>query len=130
MATVTCPKCGELNNHGSMFCAVCGAKINEDNNEGASESANWSIFSWDHLKDLLGVLAGIGFILVGIFIPWLGSLIIQGVLCLTASNRRDTSLACNATPGNSDWWLVAMVGFMLISFCGYDLYKSWENRSG
>ena len=128
MAMVACPKCGELNDQNAIFCAVCGTKLDQNLAGTQSKSPSWSIFARENIKNILGIIAGVIIVLSGIYAPWLGSFIIQTVLCLTASNRRDISLTCNGTPANSDWWLVIGVGMLLIALCLYDLLNSWQNR--
>jgi hypothetical protein len=127
MALIPCPKCGELNEPSSFHCAACGADLKqEETGQPEARSAARSLLAAENIKSLLGVLAGVLIILLGIFVPGLASAIIQFVLIFTSNDRLQRRTLSDAKPSAGDGWWVVAVGVICIFFFGMDLYGSWK----
>ena len=74
---ITCPSCGARNRIGTMFCADCGAKLDMEQAEIEIKKSQQGIHSRGVKRSFrivrtlisLALLAGLAYVLVGVFLP-------------------------------------------------------------
>jgi hypothetical protein len=130
MSMIACPKCGEFNESNTLHCTACGARLDEQAAP-VPDSGRGTLIK-ENLFNLLGLVAGVTLVLLGIFVPALGSAIIQFILLFTESNRYSRRAIGDAQPNNSDGWIVIVVGVLFILASNFGLYASlkkfWAKR--
>jgi len=126
LANITCSQCGEPNEENAVHCAACGARLDEPAKPKPVPSGT---LLKENIPNILWLAAGVVFLFLGIFAPWLGSAIIQFFLIFSESNSRSSS---SAQPSNADAWLVIAIAVLCFLVGGFGLYASlskfWAKR--
>ena len=122
MSMIACPKCGELNETNIIYCTACGANL-EKQATPITDSGRGTLIK-ENILNLLGLVVGVSLVMLGVFVPAIGSAIIQFVLLFTESNHNYRRAIGNAQPNNSDGWIVISVGALFILASGVGLYAS------
>lgn len=86
----------------------------------------WSVWTSENVQELWCIVIGVALILMGIFVPAVGSAIIQIVLVFTEEDRRLRRTIVDDKPSAADSWWVIAVGVLFIGFGAFGLYASWK----
>ena len=127
MSLTYCPKCGKFNVFNATQCPDCGASLEAEEKPKPGRIAGlWSLWIEKCVQELWCIVIGIILIFLGVFVPELGSGIIQLVLVFTEDDRRLRRSIESDKPSAADGWWVIAVGLVFIGFGVFGLYAAWE----
>lgn len=128
MTLSTCPKCGKFNVFNATQCPDCGASLEGDDQPKRGPIAEL-LFVWTskNVQELWCLVIGVVLILMGIFVPAVGSAVIQIVLIFTEDNRHLRRSIADDKPSAADSWWVIAAGLIFIGFGAFGLYASWKS---
>ena len=125
---IPCPKCKEFNDENTTHCAAGGARLDEP----AKPDPGRGTLLKENIPNILWLAAGAVFLLLGIFVPALGSAIVQFVMLFAESDHASRQSIVDAQPGKSDAWPVIGASILCFLFGGFGLYASlkkfWAKR--
>src|SRR5512145_2638370 len=127
MPLSSCPRCGKFNLFNAAQCPDCGASFaGEDRPQRSPMAELWSVWTKENVQELWCLVIGVVAILMGIFVPQLGSAIIQIVLVFMETDRRLRRTIADDKPSAADSWWVIAFGLLFIGFGVFGLYASWK----
>jgi uncharacterized membrane protein len=127
MSLTTCPKCGKFNAFSSTQCPDCGASLEEEDRPKPGRIAElWSLLTEKCVQEIWCIVIGIILILMGIFVPQLGSAILQLVAVFTEEDYHMRRNIEETTPSAGDGWLVIGIGLIFTGFGVFGIYANWE----
>jgi hypothetical protein len=128
MTLSTCPKCGKFNVFNATQCPDCGANLEGDDRPNRGPMAELlSVWTSKNAQDLWCIVIGVVLIWMGIFVPQLGSAIIQIAVIFTEKNRHLRRAIEDDKPSAADSWWVIAAGLLSIGFGAFGLYSSWKS---
>ena len=126
MNLVACPKCGNMNESNTSICPSCRTYlIKEQDHIPYSDDGK---FKKEIVLNVLGLMAGVILILLGIISPAFGSAILQIILVFTETDVHASRTISEATPNASDGWIVIVVGGFFILAGSIGLYVSMKKH--
>jgi hypothetical protein len=127
MPLTDCPKCGKFNAFNSLQCPSCGASLDGDDQPKPGHVAGlWALWLEKCVQELWCIVFGIILILLGVFAPLLGSVIIEILLIFAPTNRPYRRSSDHTPPSASDGWWVIMAGLIAIAVGISGLYSAWK----
>ena len=129
MSNLPCPECGELNEESAIHCAACGARMDAPLKR---QPVPFGELLQANSRNLLWLAAGVIFLALGTYTPWLGSAILGFFLFFTESDRASRSTSSGPSAADA-WVLIGMAGICFLTG-GIGLYLSlrqfWAKRLG
>jgi hypothetical protein len=127
MTLTHCPKCGKFNVFNAAQCPDCGASLEgEDRPKRGRIAEFWTLLAEKCVQEFLCIVIGIILILMGVFVPQLGSAILQVVAVFTEGDYHMRRNIEEVTPSAGDGWLVIGIGMIFIGFGVFGIYATWE----
>jgi hypothetical protein len=127
MTLSSCPKCGKYNVFNAVQCPDCGASLEGEDRPKLGRIAEfWILLTKKCVQEIWCIVIGVILILMGIFVPQLGSAILQVVAIFTEEDYHARRNIEETTPSAGDGWLVIGIGIFFTGFGVFGIYANWE----
>jgi hypothetical protein len=128
MNLVACPKCGKMNEANTSICPSCRKYLTIE--QAPIPHPDDGKLIKEIVLNVLGLVAGVILILLGIISPAFGSAILQIILVFTETDVHSSRVISEAKPNASDGWIVIVVGVFFILAGSIGLYVSIKKHYG